>query len=139
MNIRQNRHVTMAAGVCLIALSAWADGPSLDDRLNQMQQDIESLRNQNRVLQEENRELKQRLDELFKQRPAGMSDEEFRTKVNQVLKDQPAQTGGLVLPLGKETVLKLGGYFQANAELGDVDAWNGRLPSAGSAGNKGND
>ncbi|MCL5096196.1 MAG: OprO/OprP family phosphate-selective porin, partial [Candidatus Omnitrophica bacterium] len=38
-----------------------------------------------------------------------------------------SNTSPLVLPLGKETNLKLGGFLQANAEFGDVSSFEGRL------------
>lgn len=109
-----------------------------EERFDRLQREIDSVRAENRL-------LKTRVGQLERERVAAsqspvqsrgsveMTDVEFRAKVAEVIKqEKPAP---FVTPLGKELVLKLGGYIQGQAEFGDVDAWNGRFPEAANEGN----
>ncbi len=84
-----------------------AAGSTDADRIQKLEDAVRQLSRQNEQLQQEISDLKsQKLTHLFQ--PAGTNE--------------PAL---FVIPGGTEGKLVLGGYFQGNAEFGDVDAYRG--------------
>ena len=140
MNLRTVLVFTITGAAVLgVAPGSSLAAPSVEDRLNALQQQMEALRDENRALKEKVNRLEQEntagkalgLREVAPApAAAGMSDAEFKARVKSVIKEE--KPAPFVIPAGKETVLKLGGYIWGQAEFGDVDAWNGRMPSMGS-------
>ncbi len=116
--------------------AAHAQSPSIDERLQQVQQQIDAMHEENRAIRDENRRLKERLDQLERERAGGtqpgQTDDQFRAKVVAVMKEE--KPAPFAKPLGRPLALKLGAYIQGQAEFGDVDAWSGRFPNASNRG-----
>ena len=110
--------LSLGVALCVVSRSRGQDALSTPsstdaDRIQKLEDAVRRLSDQNQELQQEIGELKS------------------SKSVNAVL---PAATNGpalLVIPGGKEGKLVLGGYFQGNAEFGDVDAYRGSWEGTG--------
>jgi len=101
--------IAALCGVCRVNAQDAGAAPASDtDRIQKLEDAVRQLSDQNQQLQQE-------ITELKSGQPA------------QVVTNNPLP---FVVPGLNEMKLVLGGYFQGNAEFGDVDAYRGSFPGA---------
>lgn len=99
-----------------------APQPVTPERFQQLEKAVQEIQRENRDLRDENKELRNRVEQ-FEHQQAGVQP---ATATNV----PPTEKSNFVLPWGKESNLKLGGFLQANGEFGDSGSMFGVFPDS---------